>query len=155
MNDFLSLMLTPSIMIAVCASLLISTTNRNTRVIERIRQINRIILGDLYKLPNAMLENYKKQIQLFRKRSFLIRKALFLNYLALLFFILTSLSAVAIKWHLKYLPVTFFVLGMFFLLAFTILLIRESMINFETTELDIENVENIIGKKDKKYKKDD
>jgi hypothetical protein len=54
---------------------------------------------------------------------------------------------VPIKWGLKYLPFIFFVFGLLFLLIFTVLLIKESMINFKTTELDIENVENVIGKK--------
>ncbi len=148
MNEFIGLMLTPAIMIAVCASLLISTTNRNTRVIERIRQINRLILGEHNKLGENILSNYKKQIALFKKRSALIRKALFLNYLALLSFILASLSSVFIKLEdfLKFIPIIFFMSGLLLLMIFTLLLIKESTINFKTTELDIENVEKNIGK---------
>ena len=156
MNDFIGLMLTPAIMIAVCASLLISTTNRNTRVIERIRQINRIILEDYKNLPENIIFNYKKQIELFKERSALIRKALFLNYSALLFFILTSLTSVFSRLHspVKFLPIILFMVGLLLLMIFTILLIKESMINFRTTELDIENVEKNITKMNNKKNKD-
>ncbi|MBN2727524.1 DUF2721 domain-containing protein, partial [Candidatus Mcinerneyibacteriota bacterium] len=43
-NELIAAMLTPAVMINVCGLLLLSTANRNSRIIDRIRQINVLLI---------------------------------------------------------------------------------------------------------------
>lgn len=138
MNELIAAMLTPAVMINVCGLLLLSTANRNSRIIDRIRQINVLLIQD--SAPEEACANYRRQLGLFRRRSRILKNALLINYIALLLFIMTSLSIfLSAYWTLNPHFSLFFLLGGFSALAlFALLLIREGSIHFDTTALDME-----------------
>ena len=138
MTDIIAAMLTPAVMINVCGLLLLSTANRNSRVIDRIRHINvELIRGNV---SEEVCINYRKQLILFKRRSKILKNALMINYTALLLFIITSLSIfLSAYWELNPVITLVFLLSGFAALAlFAGLLIREGSIHFETTALDME-----------------
>jgi hypothetical protein len=90
MKDLVAAMLTPAVMINVCGLLLLSTANRNSRIIDRIRMLNSQLLNG--ELSREAMDNYNNQLLLFKKRAKIIKNSLILNYSALLMFILTSLT---------------------------------------------------------------
>ena len=138
MTDIIAAMLTPAVMINVCGLLLLSTANRNSRVIDRIRHINVQLIRE--KAPEEVCANYRKQLKLFKRRSKILKNALMINYTALLLFIVTSLSIfLSVYWGLNPIFTLVFLLGGFAALAlFAGLLIREGSIHFDTTALDME-----------------
>ncbi len=139
MNEIISSMLTPAVMINVCALLLLSTVNRNSRVVDRIRSLNRILACG--EAQGRRAENYEAQLELFMKRGRLIRKALSLNYSALLAFILSSISLFlrSIAGFTILVPLLLTVAGFMLLAFYALMLISESSVNFKTTEYDYLN----------------
>jgi len=147
MKDLVAAMLTPAVMINVCGLLLLSTANRNSRIIDRIRMLNSQLLNG--ELSREAMDNYNNQLLLFKKRAKIIKNSLILNYSALLMFILTSLTIyLAVHGFLSETFVLLFLLSGFFILAlYAGFLIWEGSIHFETTALDIELAKTMLKKK--------
>ena len=153
MTDFIAAMLTPAVMINVCGLLLLSTANRNSRIIDRIRHINVQLIRE--KAPEEICANYRRQLALFKRRSKILKNALMINYTALLLFTMTSLSIfLSAYWKVNPIFTLFFLLGGFLALAvFAALLIREGSIHFDTTALDMELAVIFMEKPDEKKEK--
>ncbi len=135
-------MLTPALMIAVCASLIISTSNRQTRTVDRIRFLNQILLEKGELLHPAIIDNYSKQIDLYEWRRRRIRRAMIANYIALFLFLLSALAMmVSVLFPaVEFLPLVFIGLGFITLIYKITVLLQETNKRYETTTLDIENV---------------
>lgn len=143
--EFISAVLTPAVMINVCALLLISTTNRNSRIRDRIRDINKYLINN-DNIDGDLLNNYKKQLKLFRKRGLLIKNAMSLNYIAFFSFVITSILLFMNKlFNFSIIfSVIFLVFGLICLFGYAALLIKEGKINFETASLEVAKAENEI-----------
>ena len=137
MTSLISSMLTPAVMINVCALLLLSTVNRNSRITDRIRNLNMALACDRDDKSETK-DNHMMQLELFMTRGRMIRDALFLNYSALMMFILSSIALflgeiIDLPEEVSLLTT---VAGFVFLAAYAGLLIKESAANFKTTEFD-------------------
>src|SRR3954465_7523231 len=95
--DTLSAMITPAIFLTANGSLIISTSNRMSRVVDRIRVLND--LGDKIcrggtelDFPRDRMDHVQDQLRRLLRRSDRIRYALTMLYLAFGSFVMTSLG---------------------------------------------------------------
>jgi hypothetical protein len=90
----LSAMITPAILISACGTLVLSTSNRLGRVVDRVRYLADKFespSGDvLYKQQPAKRSMIFDQLDLFTDRARLLQRILTSLYLAIGFFVLTT-----------------------------------------------------------------
>ncbi|SIO44302.1 Protein of unknown function [Singulisphaera sp. GP187] len=132
----LSAMITPAIFLTANGSLIISTSNRMSRIVDRIRVLND--LGDRigrrgadFDYPRERLANVEAELDRLVWRSYRIRYALVALYLAFGAFVGTSLTLALDVWtgkhSLIFLPTLLAVLGVFMMLAACVNLVREGL----------------------------
>ncbi|AGA25105.1 DUF2721 domain-containing protein [Singulisphaera acidiphila] len=132
----LSAMITPAIFLTANGSLIISTSNRMSRIVDRIRVLND--LGDRigrrgadFDYPKERLANVEAELDRLVWRSYRIRYALVTLYLAFGAFVGTSLTLAIDVWtdkhSLIFLPTLLAVLGVFMMLAACVNLVREAL----------------------------
>lgn len=132
----LSAMITPAIFLTANGSLIISTSNRMSRIVDRIRVLND--LGDRigrrgsdFDYPRERLANVEAELNRLVWRSYRIRYALVTLYLAFGAFVGTSLTLAIDVWtdkhSLIFLPTLLAVLGVFMMLAACVNLVREAL----------------------------
>jgi uncharacterized protein DUF2721 len=130
----LTAMITPALFMTANGSLIISTSNRMSRIVDRIRQLNE--LADSLSrgasnldFPAERLEHIDQQLNRLIWRSDRIRLALTLLYLAMAMFVGTSLTMAIdalIGNYLSALPTTTAMLGVSLLLLSSVQLTREA-----------------------------
>ena len=130
----LTAMITPALFMTANGSLIISTSNRMSRIVDRIRQLNE--LADTLSrgasnldFPTERLEHIDQQLHRLIWRSDRIRLALTLLYLAMAMFVGTSLTMAIdalIGNYLSALPTATAMLGVFLLLLASVQLTREA-----------------------------
>jgi hypothetical protein len=130
----LTAMITPAVLISACAALIFSTATRLGRVVDRVRQLSSKF-EELAKNPQAddMAEERRTLIftQLERQmgRARLIQRAMVAFYSALGVFVATSVAIAGVHAFARtytYLAVGLGILGTFFMLYGSVLLIVES-----------------------------
>ncbi len=133
--DALTAMITPAIFMTANASLIISTSNRVTRVVDRIRVLNdhadKLDRG-VAELDFAMerLENVHDEMRRLEARSDRLRYALTSLYLAFTCFVGTSLTLavdVMLRNWLIALPTLLAIAGVAFLLFASVNLVLEAL----------------------------
>lgn len=143
--ETLSAMITPAIFLTANGSLIISTSNRMARVVDRIRVLNdladRICRGttDL-DFPSDRLDHVHDQIDRMVWRSDRIRFALVALYLAFGAFVGTSLAlAVDVLFanRIAALPTASAVIGVGFMLVACVNLVREALEALRGNRLEI------------------
>jgi hypothetical protein len=143
--ETLSAMITPAIFLTANASLIISTSNRMSRVVDRIRVLNDLAdkLGrgavDL-DYPAERLEHIHDQLRRLEWRNDRIRIALITLYVAFASFVGTSLVLAidaALNRSLIVLPTILAVVGVSLLLFASLSLVREALEALQTNRLEI------------------
>ena len=141
----LSAMITPAIFMTANASLIISTSNRVSRVVDRIRVLNdqadKIGRGvsDL-DLTDQRMDHLNDQLQRLQHRSDLLRFALTALYLAFSSFVGTSLALAfdtMLSMALVALPTLLAVVGVGLLLFASVNLVREALAALRSNRLEI------------------
>jgi hypothetical protein len=144
----LSAMITPAVMILATSSLILTTTNRLVRVIDRVREM----VKDFEEIARAERPEETKRNMMFDQldratvRARLIQRALTFLYLALGFFITTSVVLGVISFaHINagWLPLVLGLVGAFLLLNASILLILESRISLAATYMELDYIRQI------------
>ena len=140
----LTAMITPAIFMTANASLIISTSNRVSRVVDRIRILNDLAdkldrgLTDL-DLPAQRLEHIHDQMHRLERRSDRLRFALTALYLAFTTFVGTSLTlaidAMLQNW-LVALPTLLAVIGVGLLLFASVNLVLEALEALRSNRLE-------------------
>ncbi|MFN7924903.1 MAG: DUF2721 domain-containing protein [Bryobacteraceae bacterium] len=143
----LTAMIAPAVLISACGPLLLSTTIRFGRVVDRVRVLSALV-EDLAH-GRAAQEHAEEKISLYfdqldaqSERARLLQRALRSIYSALGMFIAASLTigllAVAAR-RLDWIPVVIGLSGTIFLFYGAVLLIHESRLGYEsmTHELDV------------------
>ncbi len=143
--DTLSAMITPAIFLTANASLIISTSNRMSRVVDRIRVLNDVVnkLGrgttDL-DYTDERLEHIQDQLRRLEWRNDRIRYALTTLYIAFAAFVGTSLTLaidVLVSNRLIALPIVLAVTGVGLLLFASVNLVLEALQALRTNRLEI------------------
>ncbi len=143
--EALTAMITPAIFLTANASLIISTSNRMARVVDRIRVLNDVVdkLGrgatDL-DFTDERLEHIQDQLRRLEWRNERIRYALTTLYIAFASFVGTSLALaidVLVSNRLIALPVILAVTGVGLLLFASVNLMLEALQRIRTNRLEI------------------
>jgi hypothetical protein len=133
--EVLGAMLTPAVLISACGSLVISTSNRLTRVVDRFRQLaneaEKFVGVSADAAAAERLSQVRGQFDLLARRAILLRSALTRLYVAISFLVATSLGFAILALagaHSAWLPVGSALVGAGALLHSSWLLIREAQL---------------------------
>lgn len=151
----LTAMITPALFMTATGSLIISTSNRMSRIADRIRQLNE--QGDALSrgktdldFPGDRLDHISAQVGKLLWRSNRIRLALTLLYLALAMFVGTSLT---IAFHVLVgssvfpLPTTLAITGVLLLLIASAHLTREAHASLRANREELEFYQELRRKR--------
>jgi len=136
----LSAMITPAVLISACGTLVLSTSTRLARVIDRVRQMADRLELDGRKETVANYDqrraSLRRQMLTLARRGRFLQFSLTLLYLGVATFVATSVAIgiVAAGWtNAVWLPVALALSGAMMLLAASLVLIAESRIALLTT----------------------
>jgi hypothetical protein len=142
----LSAMVAPAIFLTANGSLIISTSNRMSRVVDRIRVLNdqgdKLCRGsDGLDFPRDRMDHVQDQLRHLLFRSDRIRIALTLLYLAFAAFVCTSLGLaidvmIGSQW-IAAIPTGLAVVGVCLMLVACINLVREALEALQSNRLEI------------------
>jgi hypothetical protein len=142
----LSAMITPAIFLTANGSLIISTSNRMSRVVDRIRVLNdqgdKLCRGEIVlDYPRERIDHIQDQLRRLIYRSDRIRYALVMLYLAFGSFVMTSLGLaidVLSTYSLVALPTALALVGVLLMLGACINLVREALEALRSNRLEIQ-----------------
>jgi hypothetical protein len=137
--NVLSAMITPAVLILASGSLIMTTSSRSVRCIDRVRER----ASDLEKLgaatdelTSAKRNHLHSQLHINTRRARLLQKAMSRLYIGISFFIATSVAVgVVAVLHLKYgwIPLLLGFVGAGLLFSASVYLIFESRLALQTT----------------------
>jgi hypothetical protein len=145
--EFLTAMITPALLISASGSLVLSTSTRLGRVIDRsrdlIKRLDELILTeDKGKIPyySRRLEANFELLDKVTSRARLLQRAMVTFYISLGFFVLTSVTigVVGLIGSLRWVPIPVGIIGFLFTFFGSILMIKEARMATITvnTEMD-------------------
>jgi threonine/homoserine/homoserine lactone efflux protein len=131
--QILAAMITPAVLISACGTLVFSTANRLSRVVDRVRsladQIERMGLSTGSSGNNAKKDLFLDQLSRLSRRVLLLRSALTGFYVAIGLFVSTSIAVGVVSIthvDLSWIPVVLGLSGSLVLLYAAVLLISEA-----------------------------
>ncbi len=145
---FLTAMITPALLISASGTLVLTTSTRLGRVIDRARELegrlNELIsTKDKFDIPlySRRIEVVFELLDKVTTRSRMLQKSLFVFYCSLVMFVLTSLTigVVGLLNHYAWIPIPIGLIGMLFVFYGSIMMMQESRLATATTnaEMDI------------------
>ena len=145
--EFLTAMVTPTLLISATGSLVLSTSTRLGRVIDRVRELETRLSELITSEDKNSISLYEKRLETVVKlldrvtsRSRVLQRALAAFYYGLGFFILTSVTIAVAAFFTTYrwLPIPIGIVGILFLFYGGILMILETRMATVTinTEMD-------------------
>lgn len=153
--EFLTAMITPALLISATGSLVLSTSTRLGRVVDRVRALE-VRVGELiYADDRDQIPLYEKRVEvvvdlidLVTSRSRILQKALGAFYYGLMFFVLTSVSIalVGLLDIYKWIPIPVGVVGIMFLFYGSILMLRETRMATATINEEMDFVWELARK---------
>lgn len=133
--EFLTAMITPALLISATGSLVLSTSTRLGRVVDRVRTLE-IRLGEMIYAPDKeQIPLYERRVEvvvdlldLVTSRSRILQRALGTFYYGLMFFVLTSVSIalVGLMNIYRWIPIPIGVVGIFFIFYGSVLMLKET-----------------------------
>jgi threonine/homoserine/homoserine lactone efflux protein len=145
--EFLTAMITPALLISATGSLVLSTSTRLGRVVDRARALE-VRLGELiYVEHEDDVPLYEKRLEVIMElldkvtsRSRILQRAMGTFYYGLMFFILTSVTiAVAGIFNIyKWMPIPVGIVGIMFLFYGSILMLRETRMATATINAEMD-----------------
>jgi hypothetical protein len=145
--EFLTAMITPALLISATGSLVLSTSTRLGRVVDRVRDLEKrlselIVVEDKTTIPlyEKRLDTIVKLLDKVTTRARILQRAMSAFYYGLGMFILTSLTiAVAgIFGVTRWLPIPVGVVGIFFLFYGSVLMLRETRMATATINAEMD-----------------
>ncbi len=153
--EFLTAMVTPTLLMSATGSLVLSTSTRLGRVVDRVRALE-IRLGELIYVENKddipmydeRLEVIIDLIDKVTSRSRILQHAMAAFYYGLGFFILTSVSIaiVALFGVYRWLPIPIGIVGIMFLFWGSLLMLRETRMATATVNAEMDFVWALANK---------
>lgn len=142
----LSAMITPAVLISACGSLIMATSSRANRAVDRARDVAALFAALQQAPPERELLDEERrmlfrQLDLTTRRSRLLQRALARLYSALGTFVATSVAIglVAVSGRqYTWVPVALGLLGAGLLLYASLLLVRESRVALEALEAEMD-----------------
>jgi anti-sigma-K factor RskA len=154
----LSAMITPAVLILATGSLIMTTSNRLTRVIDRVREMASEIESVVEPQPDEepVAHRIEKRDLLFAqlerstRRARLLQKSMTRLYLSLALFIATSVAigvVALIRVNIGWIPLVFGFFGAALLFSASIHLIWESRIALATTYAEMDFITKNFGRR--------
>jgi hypothetical protein len=148
--EFLTAMVTPALLISATGSLVLSTSTRLGRVVDRVRALEERLSELIYAEDKSDIPLYDKRVEVIvelldkvTSRSRILQRALAALYYGLGMFILTSVTiAVAAiynpyKWF-TWIPIPVGIIGIMFLFWGSILMLRETRMATATVNAEMD-----------------
>lgn len=145
--ELLTAMITPALLISATGSLVLSTSTRLGRVVDRARALE-IRLGELIYVEHVEeVPLYEKRLEVIMElldkvtsRSRILQRAMGAFYYGLMFFILTSVTiAVAGIFDIyKWMPIPVGIVGIMFLFYGSILMLKETQMATATVNAEMD-----------------
>lgn len=143
----LSAMITPAVLISACGTLILSTSMRLARVVDRVRDLSTLI-ESLYRqeaadaLTSVRRDETEKQLEVQTRRGRLIQRALTSFYVALAVFVGTTigLALSAFVPAATWAPTALGIFGTLALFYGCVLLIRETRLALLSVDMEMEFV---------------
>ena len=145
--EFLTAMITPALLISATGSLVLSTSTRLGRVVDRVRALE-VRIGELiYAEDKESIPMYEKRVEVVvelldkvTSRSRLLQRAMTTFYYGLMFFILTSVTiAIAGIFNVyRWIPIPVGIVGIMFLFYGSILMLRETRMATATINAEMD-----------------
>ena len=133
--EFLTAMVTPTLLISATGSLVLSTSTRLGRVVDRVRALE-VRLGEMiYAEDKSSIPLYERRVEVIldlmdkvTTRSRLLQRAMATFYYGLMFFILTSvmIAVVGLFNVYRWMPIPVGVVGIIYLFYGSLLMLRET-----------------------------
>jgi len=133
--EFLTAMVTPTLLISATGSLVLSTSTRLGRVVDRVRALE-VRLGEMiYAEDKSEIPLYEKRVEVIidlmdkvTSRSRILQRAIASFYYGLMFFILTSvlIAVVGLFNVYRWMPIPVGVVGIVYLFYGSLLMLRET-----------------------------
>lgn len=145
--EFLTAMITPALLISATGSLVLSTSTRLGRVVDRARELEKrlselITTDDKTKIPlyEKRLDTVVNLLDKVTTRSRILQRAMGAFYYGLGFFILTSVTiAVAGLLNIyRWMPIPVGIVGIIFLFYGSILMLRETRMATATVNAEMD-----------------
>lgn len=144
--DVLSAMITPAVLLLATGSLIMTTSNRSMRCVDRVRERASELeeLGDKQdEHTDVKRQHLYKQLEINTRRARLLQKAMSRLYLAIGAFVATSVSiGVVALLHVNvgFVPLVLGFVGSFLLLSASVYLIFESRLALTTTYSEMDYI---------------
>jgi hypothetical protein len=151
--EFLTAMVTPALLISATGSLVLSTSTRLGRVVDRVRALEDRLSALIYAEDKAAVPLYEKRVEVIvdlldkvTSRSRILQKAMGAFYYGLMFFVLTSVSialagfAGIYRWmpFPRWIPIPIGVVGIMFLFYGSLLMLRETRMATATVNAEMD-----------------
>lgn len=145
---FLTAMITPALLISASGTLVLSTSTRLGRVIDRARELESRLNELITTEDKASIPLYNRRIEVVFElldkvttRSRILQRALLVFYCSLAMFVLTSLTigVVGLLNQYVWIPIPIGLIGILFVFYGSIMMMREALMATATTnaEMDI------------------
>ena len=154
-SEVLGAMITPAVLISASGTLVLSTSNRLSRVVDRVR----VLTAEAEQLQASSGEGGARerlisdQLARASKRILLLRSALTVFYSAIGLLVATSIAiglVAALRWSHGWVPVTIGLCGACALLYGTLLLVREGRLAVGSTLQELSYAHEVVARKGKK-----
>lgn len=145
--EFLTAMVTPALLISATGSLVLSTSTRLGRVVDRVRELERrlselMVLEDKSKVPlyDRRLETVVLLLDKVTSRSRILQRAMGSFYYGLCVFILTSVSIAVVGLFniYRWLPIPLGIVGIIYLFYGSLLMLRETRMATATINAEMD-----------------
>lgn len=145
--EFLTAMVTPTLLISATGSLVLSTSTRLGRVVDRVRDLEKRLGELIYVEDKSEVPLYETRVEVIvdlldkvTSRSRILQRAMAAFYYGLGFFILTSVTiAIAGLFNIyRWLPIPVGVIGIMYLLYGAILMIKETRMATATVNAEMD-----------------
>jgi threonine/homoserine/homoserine lactone efflux protein len=145
--EFLTAMVTPALLISATGSLVLSTSTRLGRVIDRVRQLEERLSELIYIDDKNDVPLYDKRVEVIvdlldkvTSRSRILQRALATFYYGIGMFVLTSvvIAIAAIFNSYRWVPIPIGIIGIMFLFWGSLLMLRETRMATATVNAEMD-----------------
>lgn len=151
-RDVLAVMFTPAVLISAAGTLVLSTSNRLSRVVDRVR----VLADEVAKshtesvtsvAAKSRLKLFSDQMDMLFARALYLRSAVTVLYVAVGLFVASIIGVgvtASLQWRFGWLPVATELIGSGFLLYACSFLVREARIAVKTTLQEMDYVREVM-----------
>ena len=152
-SEVLGAMITPAVLISASGTLVLSTSNRLTRVVDRVRTL----AGEAERLRKEGIEEETRtrliaeQLPALSRRALLLRSALTALYAAIGLLVATSIAVgvvAVLGWAYGWVPIVLGLAGACALLYGSLLLVREARLAIGFTLRELTEIQAMVNRPD-------